>query len=267
MNDTFYKVKEFFTQNIKNRHSLSFNSTEYELFNNLDIFSFETQLKKIEDEIERFANLLDKGYPFVAYNFNSGILNETIFFDNHVSTIVVEIWKEFDEERQNIEPHSEEYEDFLLEKAIILIRDKESNFNKILNRINIEYSRAKILESIITKKNELLENKNKHSNPSNSIPTSIISDLSDTIGTEKIIMLHKLGVLEFLKQKEPFNLSTNALASAISGITGIKQQSVYPMINPIFNPENDQKNNPLTTDKTVNKVIQKLINLGFNLHD
>lgn len=91
-----------------------------------------------------------------------------------------------------------------------------------------------------------------------------ILDLSDSKGTEKIIMLKQLGVLDFLNSKEPFNTSINSLASAISGITGEKQTSVYPMINPILNPTNKQKNNPLNTKKTVNKVNQKLISIGFN---
>lgn len=89
-------------------------------------------------------------------------------------------------------------------------------------------------------------------------------DLSNSSGAEKIVMLEKLGILKFLKEKEPFNLSTNTLASAISGITGIKQKSVYPMINPIFSPSVKQKNNPLGTIKTVNKVKLKLSNIGFD---
>ncbi len=44
-------------------------------------------------------------------------------------------------------------------------------------------------------------------------------DLSDTNNTEKIIMLTQLGILDFLKEQQPF-LNVNALASVISGITG-----------------------------------------------
>ena len=62
-------------------------------------------------------------------------------------------------------------------------------------------------------------------------------------GTEKIIMLKKLGVLDYLKEKTPFNTSTNSLASVISTITGIKQSSVYPMIQTIFNPLNPLNRN------------------------
>jgi hypothetical protein len=89
-------------------------------------------------------------------------------------------------------------------------------------------------------------------------------DLSDAKGTEKIIMLHKLGVLDFLKEQEPFKYSINALASAISGITGEKQTVIQSYINPIFSKSVGQKNNPLATEKTVNKVTQKLISIGYN---
>ena len=91
-----------------------------------------------------------------------------------------------------------------------------------------------------------------------------ILNLSDTKGTEKIIMLKKLGVFDFLKTKEPFNLSTNSLASAISGITGIDVTTVQSYINPIDNPNVSQKNNPLKTNKTVSIVDKKLSSIGFN---
>jgi len=89
-------------------------------------------------------------------------------------------------------------------------------------------------------------------------------DLSDSSGTEKIIMLEKLGVLAFLKKQEPFKGSTNKLAIVVSGFTGIKSKTVQSYINPIFSNEADQKNNPLISEKTVNKVKIKLSNLGYN---
>lgn len=88
-------------------------------------------------------------------------------------------------------------------------------------------------------------------------------DFSSTKGTEKIIMLYKLGILDYLKTQEPFNASTNALASVISGITGMPLTTVQPYINPIDNEGVEQKNNPLNTEKTVHKVLEKLLNIGF----
>jgi hypothetical protein len=79
-------------------------------------------------------------------------------------------------------------------------------------------------------------------------------------------MLYKLGVFDFLKEKEPFNMSTNLLASAISGITGIDAKTVQSYINPIDNPTVNQKNNPLETKSKVDKIEQKLMSLGFKPH-
>lgn len=95
------------------------------------------------------------------------------------------------------------------------------------------------------------------------IPKTEIIDLSNSNGTEKIIFLEKLGVLDYLKNKEPFNRSTNALASVISGFTGIDSKTVQSYINPINNPTVIQKNNPLNSKKTVQRVNQKLLNIGF----
>jgi len=92
-------------------------------------------------------------------------------------------------------------------------------------------------------------------------------DFSDNIGTEKIIMLHKLGILDFLRSKEPFNTSINTLASVISGITGIKKTVAQSYLNPIYSNTVIQKNNPLNTKSTVNKVTQKLISIGYNQCD
>jgi len=88
-------------------------------------------------------------------------------------------------------------------------------------------------------------------------------DLKVSKGTEKIIMLEKLGVLDFLKSKEPFNTSTNLLASVVSGITGIPQKTAQSYLNPMFSKDTGQKNNPMNTKKTLDKVNQKLISIGF----
>ncbi|WP_157485887.1 hypothetical protein [Flavobacterium soli] len=109
--------------------------------------------------------------------------------------------------------------------------------------------------------------KEKIKNEDLTIPTKEISeeiDLSDSSGIEKIIMLYKLGILDFLKTKSPFKSSTNSLASVISGITGVNTTTVQSYINPINNPNVIQKNNPLDSSKAVEKVEVKLLNIGFN---
>jgi hypothetical protein len=90
-------------------------------------------------------------------------------------------------------------------------------------------------------------------------------DLSDTTATEKIIYLQKLGVIDFLTNKN--NVSINGLATVLSAITGAKIETLQPMLNPIISKQAGQKNNPLNSQKAVSKVEKQLINIGFNLNE
>lgn len=91
-------------------------------------------------------------------------------------------------------------------------------------------------------------------------------DLSGSSATEKIIFLHKLGVIDFLKSKQPFLSSTNSLAVILSAIINEKPGTIQPMINPILSKKVVDKNNPMNSTKTVAKVENQLINIGFNLN-
>jgi len=92
-------------------------------------------------------------------------------------------------------------------------------------------------------------------------------DLSDTTATEKIIYLQKLGVIDFLRTKQPFLSSINSLATVLSAVTGAKTETIQPMLNPMISKEAGQKNNPLNSKNTVSKVETQLINIGFNLNE
>jgi len=92
-------------------------------------------------------------------------------------------------------------------------------------------------------------------------------DLSDTTATEKIIYLQKLGVIDFLRTKQPFLSSINSLATVLSAVTGAKTETIQPMLNPMISKEAGQKNNPLNSKTTVSKVETQLINIGFNLNE
>ncbi|TWP27360.1 hypothetical protein ETU09_07915 [Apibacter muscae] len=94
-----------------------------------------------------------------------------------------------------------------------------------------------------------------------------LTDYSDTNNVEKIIFLHKLGVLEYLRTQQPFSLSTNLLAEYLSGVTGIKSTTIQSYINPIINKNVQQNKSALYNTKTVNKVEQKLINIGCKSED
>ncbi len=92
-------------------------------------------------------------------------------------------------------------------------------------------------------------------------------DYSNSNGTEKIIFLQRLGVIDFLKEKTLFQTSTNKLAEYLSAVTGEKTDTLQSYLNPIINKNVSQKNNPLNTISTVNKVENKLINMGFKDSD
>lgn len=90
-------------------------------------------------------------------------------------------------------------------------------------------------------------------------------DFSNAKGTEKIVMLQQLGIIDFLKQQQPFIQSTNKLAGVISGITGEKAITIQSYINPMNDERTSQKNNPMTKKKVVSKVNQQLISIGYIL--
>jgi hypothetical protein len=92
-------------------------------------------------------------------------------------------------------------------------------------------------------------------------------DLSDTLGNEKIVYVHKLGLIDFLIKKQPFNTSVNSLAIALSAVTGEKTTTIQSYLNPILKKETAQKNNPLNNKKLVERVEKQLIRIGFNLDE
>ncbi|MBI9056750.1 MAG: hypothetical protein JEZ01_03155 [Labilibaculum sp.] len=80
----------------------------------------------------------------------------------------------------------------------------------------------------------------------------------DNIG--KIVMLHELGILDFLKSKLPNNFSEADLGSLINSFTGINSGTAKRYINGI---KNRDKNNPLKKNN-INSVRGKLTELGLN---
>ena len=174
-------------------------------------------------------------------------ISEREFFKNLTDTEITKIVKDEEIKHGSIFIEVTEYIEEKVrfkKKRIIELLEKE---NYVLKSLELKLDRI----SIKTQKIKLDDN----------------IDFSDNKGTEKIIMLHKLGVLDFLKEKNPFDSSTNALASVISGITGEKQTVVQSYLNPIYSKGVSQKNNPLKTESTVNKVTQKLISIGYNHSD
>ena len=93
-----------------------------------------------------------------------------------------------------------------------------------------------------------------------------LNDFSNSKLTEKIIALNELGVLNYLKEIEPFNTSINRLAEFLSLCIGEKTTSIQSYINPILN-NSDKVKSPYNTSKTVDIIRQKLIQIGCNIKD
>ena len=141
-----------------------------------------------------------------------------------------------------------------VESEITTLKNLEKHFGNTNYHPDLMYP--------IRKKIKLLEYKLETLNPTG---TEILIDYSNSSCVEKIIFLHQVGVLDYLRKLSPFNLSTNKLAEYLSSITGEKAITLQSNINPIFNSTTSQKNNPLNTKSTVKKVLNKLAIMGFSV--
>lgn len=90
------------------------------------------------------------------------------------------------------------------------------------------------------------------------------NDLGKISAKEKMIYLYKLGVIDFLLEKQPFRSTANPLAAILSSILKEKQTTIQPIISAIVNGNLANKNHPLFTESTEKKINQQLINIGFN---
>lgn len=88
-------------------------------------------------------------------------------------------------------------------------------------------------------------------------------DLSDSNAVEKIIYLNELGIIDFLRTKAKAGISNGGLASVLSGITGVKPETLKPSLNRLSNNDTADKNHPYSTQKTVDKIKIFLTKLGF----
>lgn len=88
-------------------------------------------------------------------------------------------------------------------------------------------------------------------------------DLSHTSAVEKIIYLNELGIIDFLRTKAKAGISNGGLASVLSGITGVKPETIKPSLNRLSNNDIADKNHPYSTQKTVDKIKVFLTKLGF----
>lgn len=204
-----------------------------ELHKDLSIGSIEFENEKGINEVHY---VIDKDLRQKIFESNGNVyLNEVIF-----------TFYSYD----GIEVNKELFYRYLNNSIDSKLKDDFFNIEKVIN----------IIENII-------HNKNININKNFIVNESDYYDLSDTTATEKIIYLHKLGVIDFLRKQQPFQSSINSLATVLSAVTGAKSGTIQPMLNAMLGKNVEQKNNPLNSQKPVDKVIKQLNQIGFNLDE
>ena len=213
-----------------------YRKTDYFLGCSFDVYK-KTYNKRLEDyknefvdtdEISFITDELDEGiynYKFKEFNSDYFDKNTILSYEKFKKQINYSLIKRFE---------------YLHQRA------KENGFDLVYNKSLETYSLERI--------NQLLKDKKEE----------VLNDYSNSKLTEKIIALNEAGILDFLRNKEPFNLSVNSLAEFLSLCLGEKTTSIQSYINAIIN-KSDQSKSPYNTPKTVKKVKQKLIQIGLKI--
>lgn len=127
--------------------------------------------------------------------------------------------------------------------------ESKKEFKSLIKNIDFEIERIKSVLKIKT--NQLQQTETEP------------LDLSDTSAVEKIIYLNELGIIDFLRTKTKVGISNGGLASVLSGITGIKAETIKPSLNRLSNNDTIDNKHPYYTTKTVDKIKLFLVKLGF----
>jgi hypothetical protein len=80
---------------------------------------------------------------------------------------------------------------------------------------------------------------------------------------QKVIALHKAGVLDYLRKQEPFNTNTNAIARLLAKITGDNISSINKAITPVLKQSTSSRNNPYNNEENENRVNSFFSNIGY----
>ena len=218
--------------------------TEYDQYYKTDYFfgcSFDVYKKTYNKRLEDFKNeFIDTDeISFITDELDEGIYNYK-FKEFNSDYYEEEIIARHEKLKKQINNSLIKRFEYLCQRA------KENSFDLVYNKRLETYSLERIKQLLEVKKQDSL------------------SDYSNSKLTEKIIALNEAGILDFLRNKEPFNLSVNSLAEFLSLCLGEKTTSIQSYINAIIN-KSDQSKSPYNTPKTVKKVKQKLIQIGLKI--
>lgn len=132
-------------------------------------------------------------------------------------------------------------------------------FEEDKERRNRIYEQKRIIEFIENKIAEIKKSIPKKDEFEKAI------DLSTSNAVQKIIFLHELGIIDFLRTKQPFSTSVNSLANVLTAITGEKTTTLQPYLNALLSNTEAENKHPYYSKSTAEKVRNQLINLGFKV--
>jgi hypothetical protein len=232
-------LTEFF-DNYVFMNIFSRNKKLYELTNNLDIFL----LRTLKDEFS--SHYLKKAIKIINQeDDNLGAIDIDRIYSNAVNFMR----DYYASKGTPVDVHSlNEGFDFIIGEAeyalVVDIYDELSQFISEIDDLII-YSEKRSKGTI-----------------SNIIEDELV-DFSESTIVSKIMFLEKLGIIDFLRLKQPFSTSINSLANVVSGICGANSTSIQPLLNAMIGKDVNNKNNPLNSVKTVKAVDEKLNKIGY----
>ena len=202
--------------------------TEYDQYYKTDYFfgcSFDVYKKTYNKRLEDFKNeFIDTDeISFITDELDEGIYNYK-FKEFNLDYYDKEIISRHEKLKKQINNSLIKRFEYLCQRA------KENSFDLVYNKSLETYSLERIKQLLEVKKQDFL------------------SDYSNSKLTEKIIALNEAGILDFLRNKEPFNFSVNSLAEFLSLCLGEKTTSIQSYINPIIN-KSDPSKSPYNTKK------------------
>lgn len=258
----YFTVKEF-----KEKYFWDFN--KYREYNNVTLVEF---LRLVGNNIfrayknEKLLKLyignsenieLDKECYIEAYEWLYMVVNET---GGEEDKKTIKDWLG-DGSKKDIErvitAHKEVSKDYDISKLSNGTLGLLEMINNVLIYVQyINVSKA-IIEVLIREKynEELIDDKIANNNTE--------QDFSNNENKEKVILLEKMGIIDFIKEKQSNPNNIKQTAEILSSFTGIKSATLYSYLRPMLSPHRDDKdkNSPYKNPENLqraNKTLHKL---------
>lgn len=133
--------------------------------------------------------------------------------------------------------------------------------NRYLKALQGHYERGGITDCLLLNIDKILKEIDNKINTQTDEPDTDPIDLSDTDPKTKLAMLDELGILNYIREKQPFSTSTNAIAKLLNVITGVKRGTLQSSLNAMINKNTDQKSAP--KEIHYNEARLKLNRIGY----